>query len=73
MMDGRFGKNRGPGEIACPVEGKLTSVLANVTPEGRYQRGGIIEDTVDVRRPSINSRTQQVDIGRFTMDGVTIA
>jgi hypothetical protein len=47
-------------------------VLANVAPKRRHQGGGVVEGAVDVRRPGVDRSTVQVNIGRLTVDGLTI-
>lgn len=47
-------------------------VLADIAPERRHQGGSVVEGTVDVRRPSVDRSTVQVNIGRLAVDGLAI-
>lgn len=61
-----------PGEVVIPCGEWLTMVLANVTPEGRYQGGGVVEDAIDIRRPSVDRSTEQVDISSLAVNSLII-
>ena len=64
--------NEGLQKKGTPPIEKLTLVLANGTPETGYQRGGVIEDTINVGGPCIDRSAEQVDFGRFVVNGLTI-
>jgi len=57
---------------ADPTQRRLTTVLADVTPEGRDQGGSVIEDAVDIGGPSIDRSTEQVNTSCFAVDGLAI-
>ena len=47
--------------------------MTDGAPESGYQRGGIIKDTINVRGTGVDRSAEQVDIGRFVMNDLTVA